>query len=174
MGSLLSWSYIAGMPSLLPLAFRYQVCNGVECAWNCETEIQVWRKTVLSNTCWHLVADFVGATQTIIYTPLLSMSANETVDTAIRCIVTASYAKSGPVSYRLSAEEVETLPTLSKEEQASLTATYGEYVNFRQIKGTWKMYDEEAYFLRRMALKVSVYGNAGVVHQRMHACTGRK
>jgi len=36
------------------------------------------------------------------------------------------------------------------------------------------MYDEEAYFLRRMALKVSVYGNAGVVHQRMHACTGRK
>lgn len=78
----------------------------------------------------------MGATQTIIYTPLLSMSANETVDTAIRCIVTASYANSGPVSYRLSAEEVETLPTLSKEEQASLTATYGEYVNFRQIKGT--------------------------------------
>lgn len=78
---------------------------------------------------WHLVADYVGPTQTIIYTPLSPMSVNDTDGTAIRCIVTAPYFNSGPVSYRLSAAEVETLPTLSEEEQASLTATYEQYVN---------------------------------------------
>ena len=94
-----------------------------------------WGETVLSSMFCHLVADYVGATQTIIYTPLSSIPVNETEDIVIRCIVTAPYFNSGPVSYQLSAEEVDTLPTLSEEEQASLTATYEQYVNSQSFSG---------------------------------------
>eukprot|EP00890_Picochlorum_soloecismus_P006404 jgi/Picsp_1/6765/NSC_04106-R1_rni-like protein len=85
-----------------------------------------------------LVSDYLGATQTILYTPLSPMSVNETEDTVIRCIITAPYVNSGPVSYTLSAEEVETLPTLSEEEQASLGATYEQCCASEDACMHWK------------------------------------
>ncbi len=104
---------------------------------------------------WHLVADYLGATQTILYTPLSPMSVNETEDTVIRCIITAPYVNSGPVSYTLSAEEVETLPTLSEEEQASLGATYEQCVNrlFKGIYGICRMNS----LITKPILSISIY-----------------